>query len=239
VPDRLNAYGQPIGPDVPGWTPRPWPPRTPMIGRHCVIGPVDPERDAAALFEAYAEAPDDRDWTYLATERPATLEAFRAHLERLVTTADPFHHTITDLATGGPVGTAALMRVDAGNGVIEIGWINSTRRLQRTVASTEAMFLFMTRVFDELGYRRYEWKCDSRNAPSRAAAERLGFQFEGIFRQAAVAKGRSRDTAWFSILDSEWPVLRQAYEAWLRPENFDAEGRQRERLADCIARSRG
>jgi RimJ/RimL family protein N-acetyltransferase len=236
--ERINAYGQPIGPDLPDWQARPWPSRTPMIGRHCRIEPVDPVRDAADLFEAYAEAPDDRDWTYLATERPVTLEAFRTHLESLAATADPFHHTITDIATGRPVGTAALMRIDPPNGVIEIGWINSTRRLQRTVASTEAMYLFMSRVFDELGYRRYEWKCDSRNAPSRATAARLGFQFEGIFRQAAVAKGRSRDTAWFSILDGEWPALRRAYEAWLRPENFDAHGDQLERLADCIARSR-
>ena len=210
-----------------------------MVGRRCRIEPVDPARDAAGLFEAYAEAPDDRDWTYIATERPATLEACRAHLERLAETGDPFHHTITDLATGRPVGTAALMRIDQANGVIEIGWINSTRRLQRTVASTESMFLFMSRVFDELGYRRYEWKCDSRNAPSRAAAARLGFQFEGVFRQAAVAKGRSRDTAWFSILDREWPALRGAFEAWLRPENFDADGRQRERLGDLIGRARG
>jgi RimJ/RimL family protein N-acetyltransferase len=238
MPDRMNAYGQPIGPDVPGWTARPSPPRTPMVGRHCRIDPVDPERDTDALFEAYAEAPDDRDWTYLAADRPATPEACRAHLEGLAASADPFQHTITDLATGRPVGTAALMRIDTANGVIEIGWINSSRRLQRRVASTESMFLFMTRVFDELGYRRYEWKCDSRNAPSRAAALRLGFQFEGIFRQAAVTKGRSRDTAWFSILDSEWPALRRGYEAWLRPENFDADGRQVERLADCIARSR-
>jgi RimJ/RimL family protein N-acetyltransferase len=238
MPDRLNTYGQPIGPALPDWQPRPRPPSTPMVGRFCRIEPVDPDRDAAGLFEAYAEAPDDRDWTYLASERPSSHEACRAYLEGLAATDDPFHHTITDLATGGPVGTAALMRIDAGNGVIEIGWINSSRRLQRTVASTEAMFLFMTRVFDELGYRRYEWKCDSRNAPSRAAAARLGFQFEGIFRQAAVAKGRTRDTAWFSIIDGEWPALRRGFEAWLRPENFDAQGRQVERLGDCLARSR-
>jgi RimJ/RimL family protein N-acetyltransferase len=238
MPDRLNAFGQPIGPDVPGWEARPWPPRTAMVGRHCRIDPVDPARDADALFEAYIEAPDDRDWTYLANERPATLEAFRVYADGLAATADPFHHTISDLATGRPVGTAALMRIDPANGVIEIGWINSTRRLQRTVASTEAMFLFMTRVFDELGFRRYEWKCDSRNAPSRATAARLGFVFEGIFRQALVTKGRSRDPAWFSIIDAEWPALRRGYEAWLAPGNFDAEGRQIQRLADCLDRSR-
>jgi RimJ/RimL family protein N-acetyltransferase len=237
--DRVNSYGQPIGPALPDWQPCPRPPSTPMVGRFCRIEPVDPDRDAAGLFEAYAEAADDRDWTYLASDRPSSPEACRAYLEGLAATEDPFHHTITDLATGGAVGTAALMRIDPGNGVIEIGWINSSLRLQRTVASTEAMFLFMTRVFDELGYRRYEWKCDSRNAPSRAAAARLGFQFEGIFRQASVAKGRSRDTAWFSIIDSEWPALRRGFEAWLRPENFDAQGRQVERLGDCLARSRG
>ena len=160
MPDRVNAYGQPIGPAVPDWQPRAWPPSTPMVGRFCRIEPVDVDRDAG-LFEAYAEAPDDRDWTYLSNERPSTPEAFRTYLAGIAASADPFHHTITDLATGGPVGTAALMRIDPANGVIEIGCINSSRRLQRTVASTEAMFLLMTRVFDELGYRRYEWKCDS------------------------------------------------------------------------------
>ena len=238
MPDRVNAYGQPIGPALPGWEPRPWPPRTPMIGRHCRIDLVDPDRDAAGLFDAYAAAPDDRDWTYLSSDRPTSLEACRAYLRELAASGDPFHHTIRDLATDSPVGTASLMRIDPANGVIEIGWINLSRRLQRTVASTEAMFLFMTRVFDELGYRRYEWKCDSRNAPSRAAAARLGFQFEGIFRQALVTKGRSRDTAWFSMLDDEWPRVRRGFEAWLAPANFDPEGRQVERLADCIARSR-
>jgi RimJ/RimL family protein N-acetyltransferase len=239
MPDRVNSYGQPIGPAVPDWQPRPWPPRTPMTGRHCRIEPVDPDRDAADLFEAYAAAPDDRDWTYLSSDRPTSLDACRAYLTGLAESVDPFHHTITDIATGRAVGTASLMRIDPGNGVIEIGWINLSRRLQRTVASTEAMFLFMSRAFDELGYRRYEWKCDSRNAPSRAAAIRLGFQFEGIFRQAAVTKGRSRDTAWYSILDGEWPALRRGLEAWLRPENFDADGLQVERLADCLVRARG
>ncbi len=237
--DAVNEHGQSIGVAVPGWTPRDLPPRTPMIGRFCRIAPVDPARDAPGLFAAYDAAPDDRDWTYLPAGRPATLEAFREHLERFASTADPFHHTITDLATGRPVGTAALMRMDPANGVIEIGWINASPWLQRTPASTESMYLFARRVFDELGYRRYEWKCDSRNAPSRTAAARYGFTFEGVFRQAVVTKGRNRDTAWFSMLDHEWPAIRQGYEDWLDPANFTPDGRQRTRLADAIARRRG
>jgi RimJ/RimL family protein N-acetyltransferase len=131
------------------------------------------------------------------------------------------------------------MRIDRANGVIEVGNINYSPLLQRKPAATEAMFLMMRRAFDELGYRRYEWKCDSLNAPSRAAALRLGFQYEGLFRQAAIYKGRSRDTTWFSIIDSEWPALRSAYEQWLAPENFDAAGRQQRKLSDLIAAARG
>ncbi len=152
---------------------------------------------------------------------------------------DPLFHTIVDLATGKAVGVATFMRIDRAHGVIEVGNINYSPLLQRTPAATEAMFLMMRRVFDELGYRRYEWKCDSLNAPSRAAALRLGFQFEGIFRQAVVYKGRNRDTAWFSMIDSEWPALKRAYEQWLAPENFDAEGRQPRKLAEFIAAARG
>jgi RimJ/RimL family protein N-acetyltransferase len=237
--DARNAHGQPIGEPMPGWQPRPLPPRTPMTGRSCRIEPLDPARDAEGLFAADAAAPDDRSWTYLPTERPTTAEAFREHLDRLASTADPFHHTITELAGGRPVGTAALMRMDPANGVIEVGWINYSPLLQRTPAATEAMYLLARRVFDELGYRRYEWKCDTRNAPSRTAAERYGFTFEGVFRQAVVTKGRNRDTAWYSMLDHEWPAIRAGYEAWLDPSNFTVDGSQRARLADCIARERG
>ena len=131
-----------------------------------------------------------------------------------------------------------ILRIDPPNGVIEVGFVSFSRQLKRTRIATEAQFLLMRRVFDELGYRRYEWKCDSLNAPSRAAAARLGFEFEGVFRQATVYKGRSRDTAWFSIVDGEWPALRAAYEQWLGADNFDAEGRQRRGLAAMIAEAR-
>jgi len=136
------------------------------------------------------------------------------------------------------VGVGSFMRIDPNFGVIEIGNINFSPRLQRTRAATEAMFLMMRRAFDELGYRRYEWKCDSLNAPSRAAAARYGFTFEGVFRQAVVYKNRSRDTAWFSIIDSEWPKVKSAFEHWLDPENFDEQGRQRENLGALMARHR-
>ena len=144
--------------------------------------------------------------------------------------ADPLFHAIIDNQSGKAVGVAAFLRIDPANGVMEVGHINYSPRLQRTVMATEAMALMMRRVFDELGYRRYEWKCDSLNAPSRAAAKRLGFGYEGTFRQAIVYKGRNRDSAWFSITDREWPILRTEYDRWLAPDNFDAEGRQRSRL---------
>jgi RimJ/RimL family protein N-acetyltransferase len=145
---------------------------------------------------------------------------------------------VIDSASGKAVGTFALMRIDPVNGVIEVGHVVYSPRLKRTRIATEAMFLLMQYVFDELGYRRFEWKCDSLNGPSRAAALRYGFTFEGIFRQAIVYRQRNRDTAWFSVIDSEWPVLRPSYTRWLSDANFDAEGGQVERLADLIARGR-
>ena len=140
-------------------------------------------------------------------------------------------HAIIERDGGRAVGVASYLAIDPENGTIEIGSINYSPRLQRRPAATEAMYLLMRRVFDELGYRRYEWKCDSLNAPSRAAAQRLGFRYEGLFRQAVVYKGRSRDSAWFSVIDSEWPILRAAFARWLDPSNFDADGRQRAGLA--------
>ncbi len=229
-----NGFGQPIGSPVPGWTARPRPPRTAMDGRYCRLEPLDPARHADDLFAANAGDTDGRNWTYLGTEPPATREAYRAWAEGMAAGDDPLFHAIVAQDTGRAVGVAAYLRIDPANGVIEVGHINYSPLLQRTRAATEAMALMMRRAFDELGYRRYEWKCDSLNAPSRAAAERLGFQYEGLFRQALVYKGRNRDTAWFSILDREWPALRAAYERWLDPANFDGAGRQKARLPDLI-----
>jgi RimJ/RimL family protein N-acetyltransferase len=224
---RHNEYGQSIGPLVPGWTARPLPPRRPVEGRYCTLEPLDAARHADDLHAAYAQAPDGRDWTYLGVERPVDLPGALAHLERAAQSADPMHFAVIDRLSGRAVGTLALMRIDPANGAIEVGSVNFSPLLKHTPMSTEAQYLLMKLAFDELGYRRYEWKCDNFNEPSKRAALRLGFQFEGIFRQAVIYKGRSRDTAWFSITDGEWPAVRAALERWLAPENFDAQGGQR------------
>jgi len=227
----INSHVQPVGRALPGWTPRPRPPRTPLDGRFCRLEPLNAERHAVQLFEANAHDREGRNWTYLPYGPFDEFEPYRAWVEKVTAADDPLFHAIIDRNTGKATGVASLMRIDPDNGVIEVGHINYSPLLQRTPAATEAMFLLMRRVFDELGYRRYEWKCDSLNAPSRAAAVRLGFTPEGLFRQATVYKERNRDTAWYSILDGEWPALKRAYEVWLAPDNFDAGGRQHRQLA--------
>ena len=227
-----NAYGQPIGPSVTGWSVRARPSRASMVGRYCRLEPVDAERHAADLFDAYAGAPDDRDWTYLFADRPKDAVACRTYVETLAASTDPFYFAVIESASGRAVGTAALMRIEPAHGVIEVGAIAYSPLLKQTRAGTEAMYLMMRRAFDELGYRRYEWKCDNLNAPSHAAAMRYGFTYEGIFRQAIVYKGRNRDTAWYSITDLEWPLVRAGFEAWLAPDNFDDTGRQRRALGE-------
>jgi RimJ/RimL family protein N-acetyltransferase len=203
-----------------------------MVGRYCRLEPVNVQRHAQELFAAYHQAPDDRDWTYLVHYRPETAQDFSTYLAKLEKSEDPLNFTIIDASTNKAVGTAALMRIEPLHGVLEVGGITFSPLLKKTRAATESMYLMMRRAFDELGYRRYEWKCDSLNAPSRAAAQRYGFTFEGVFRQVLVYKGRSRDTAWFSIIDVEWPRIRAAFEAWLDPANFNADGRQKRSLSD-------
>jgi len=217
---------------LPGWSSRPRPPRAQLQGQYCRLEPINPQLHGADLYAAYMEAPDDRDWTYLFDERPEREGDFNTYLTKLASSEDPLHFTIIESRFMKAVGTAALMRIDPTHGVLEVGWITFSSRLKQTAAATESMYLLMRLAFDELGYRRYEWKCDSLNAPSRAAAERYGFTFEGIFRNAVVYKGRSRDTAWYSIIDQEWPRVRSAFSAWLDPTNFDEHGRQKRRLQD-------
>ena len=225
-----NAFGQPVGFALAAWKPPAPPSRAPLTGRYCTLEGLDAERHAGPLHAAYSEAPDGRDWTYLFPDPFASLGDYADYLRRESAKDDPLHYAIIDAATGKPAGTAALMRIDCANGVIEVGHVNYAPRLQHSRAGTEAMFLLMRYAFDVLGYRRYEWKCDCLNAPSRKAAERYGFVFEGIFRQAVLVKGRNRDTAWYSIIDREWPRIRAAFEEWLLPENFDSNGAQRQSL---------
>jgi RimJ/RimL family protein N-acetyltransferase len=226
-----NHLGQPVGAPVPDWSARPRPPRTAMAGRFCTVAPLDPERHAAPLFAAYGEDADGRMWTYLPRGPYASPGEYRSWAEAACRSEDPLVYAIIDNAAGAPVGTASYLRIEPAIGVIEVGSITYSPRLQRRPAATEAMYLMMRRVFDELGYRRYEWKCDSLNQPSRDAAARLGFRYEGLFRQATMTRGRNRDTAWFSVIDSEWPALRAAFEAWLDPANFATDGTQRRSLA--------
>lgn len=230
--DELNHLGQAIGRALPGWQARPRPPRTTMDGHFCRVEPLEPSRHGADLFAANTEDREGRNWTYLPYGPFARDDDYRQWIERYCLGDDPLFHAVVARDSRRAVGVASLMRIDPANGVIEVGGINYSPRLQRRPGATEAMYLLMRRAFDELGYRRYEWKCDALNAPSRAAATRLGFRFEGIFRQAVVYKGRSRDTAWFSIIDSEWPRLKAAFEAWLEPTNFDAAGCQKRRLVE-------
>ena len=229
-----NTLGQPIGWPVAAWTRPQRPPRTPVAGRYVRVEPLDLERHASDLFEAQRADTEGRNWTYLPYGPFATEADYRAWMARTCLGDDPLFHAVIDAATGRAVGVASYLRIDPSNGVIEVGHINFTPALQRMRGATESMFLMMQRAFD-LGYRRYEWKCDALNQPSRAAAMRLGFSFEGVFRQAAIYKGRNRDTAWYSALDSEWPALERAFLTWLDPGNFDEAGRQRVRLSDLTS----
>ena len=227
---QTNPLGQPVGRPLLGWTAPPMPPRASVAGRTCRIEVLDPIRHAADLHAANILEPTGRNWTYLPYGPFTELAAYRAWADAAAAGGDPLFHAIVDLPTGKAVGVASLMRINPAVGSIEVGHINYSPLLQRTVAATEAMYLLMKRCFD-MGYRRYEWKCDSLNAPSKAAAVRLGFRYEGHFRQATIYKGRNRDTDWFSILDSEWPRLKTAFETWLKPDNFDAGGEQRQSLS--------
>ncbi|WP_299947772.1 GNAT family protein [uncultured Ruegeria sp.] len=226
---NTNELGQPIGLPVTGEFPRPTPHYTPMQGRFCSVVPLDVNRHAPGLYRAFANDTDGRNWTYLPYGPFKSEAEFIEWTQTNCMDADPMFHTVLD-ADETPVGMASYLRVEPAAGAIEVGHIHFSPLLQRKPQSTEVMYLMMRRVFDELGYRRYEWKCDALNAPSRRAAERLGFTFEGIFRQATHYKGRNRDTAWFSIIDNEWPRIRAAFENWLAPGNFDAAGQQRQAL---------
>ena len=228
--NTTNQYGQPIGATLPDWTPRTLPKADRLPGRWCSLERLDAARHAADLHSAYAAASDGSDWTYLPVGPFDSPAAYREWVQAQAESDDPRHYAVIDESSGKAVGTLSLMRHDPTNGAIEVGWVVFSRAMQRTPLSTEAHYLLMQYIFDELGYRRYEWKCDSLNSPSRRAAERLGFTYEGTFRQSTIYKGRSRDTSWYSITDRDWPQIKEAFEAWLTPGNFDADGKQRAAL---------
>jgi RimJ/RimL family protein N-acetyltransferase len=216
----------PIGPEVaPHAAARPA--RTRIEGRDVVLVPIDVAAHGPPLY-ALSHGPErDAQWMYLWDGPYPSEAAFLENLEQKAVSEDPFFFAICDRASGEAIGVASYLRITPKDRVIEVGSILFTPRLQRTRGATEAMYLMARHAFETLGYRRYEWKCNAFNAPSRRAAIRLGFQFEGIFRQHMIVKGRSRDTAWYAMIDRDWPAIRGAFDAWLDPANFDADGRQR------------
>ena len=210
-----------------------------LRGAHVLVRPVNAESDAVPLFSiSHRPDGDPSVWTYLPDGPYESPDHLRQTLIRGERSADPLHFTLVRIADERPLGVASYLRITPELGVIEIGHIWFGVQLQRTTAATEAIYLLMRHVFDDLGYRRLEWKCNALNAASRGAAERFGFTFEGVFRKHMVVKGRNRDTAWYAITDDEWPAIRRGFAAWLAPENMDGEGRQRRSLGELIGEAR-
>lgn len=233
---RQNELGQPIGDALPeGWQSPPVPPRQVMEGPRVRVEPIDPARHAADLHEANLHDQTGAGWTYMSYGPFATLQDYRSWMETACLKDDPMFWGYVDKQTGKAIGLGSYLRIKPVEATIEVGHIRLSPLLQRTPMATEVMHLMMKNAFD-LGYRRYEWKCDALNAPSRRAAERLGFTFEGIFRQATHYNGRNRDTAWFGIVDKDWPAIEAAHTAWLDPSNFDDAGHQIRSLSDIMGR---
>ena len=221
--------------DLSHWTARPGPERQILEGRYVRLEPLDAARHGAELFEASHVPDSEQRFRWLSEYPPETLAEFLPWVEKAAASEDPLFFAVIDGESGKVAGRQTLMRIDRANGVIEIGNIYWGPLVSRRRGATEALYLFMKYVFDTLGYRRFEWKCNNDNLPSKQAALRFGYQPEGVFRQHLVVKGLNRDTAWFSIIDKEWPALKAAYETWLAPENFDASGNQIRKLGDCIS----
>ena len=220
---------RPVGPAVENWSVPPAPTGERLSGQYAELEPLSAETHAALLYRSYAG--HDAVWDYLPYGPFHSSAQYHRWVRDHAGQPDPFFYAIRNRESGHWEGVASYLRVQPLAGSIEVGHINMSPALQQTRAATEAMYLMMRWAFDA-GYRRYEWKCDALNAPSRRAAQRLGLSYEGVFRQATVVKGRNRDTAWFAAIDKEWPALKEAFDAWLSPSNFDAAGQQIERLGD-------
>lgn len=231
---EINLYGQTVGDVVPDWNGAAVLPRETLIGQYCRLVPLDADSHAADLFDAYAQAPDDRDWTWLASSRPTSVEAAACWVQGKVTDASLVPYAVIEQRSGRAVGLVCFMAIEREHGSVEIGHVTWSPRLKNTVLGTESIWLLLRQAF-ALGYRRVEWKCDSLNTASRRAAERLGFIFEGRFRQKIVRKGRNRDSDWLSMIDSEWPQCDAVLQRWLAAENFDENGRQRQSMAECFS----
>jgi RimJ/RimL family protein N-acetyltransferase len=229
-----NNINQPIGFPVTSWHECPHPRGSNMKGRFCRLEPIDIVAHEHDLFDAFTLDLNHHNWTYLPYGPFEQFDDFQSWLESTCRGDDPCFFSVIDLDTGKAIGVASYLRITPAVGVIEVGHIHFSPLMQGTPISTEAMYLMMALIFDDLGYRRYEWKCDALNQPSCRAAERLGFMFEGIFRQATLYKNRNRDTAWYSILNSEWPVIKSVFENWLNPDNFKDDGQQKASLSGLM-----
>lgn len=230
---ETNEFGQPVGPNMSGWVPRIKPPPIVLQGKYCSLEPLDPDRHTHELWQAYSLG-DAREWTYLFAEAPPSEEALYQLYSDICKRIDTVPYVIISGSSKTAVGTINYMNMNFQSGDIEIGSINLSLSLKKTSMSTEAIYLMISRAMDDLGYRRMVWKCNSLNEASRRAAKRYGFTFEGIFRNHMILKGRSRDTAWFSITDYEWPERKAAFELWLAPSNFDNSGTQIRSLSEFM-----
>ena len=229
---KINELGQPIGDALPNFKPGDLPKMERLEGRYVIVECLSKDKHGADLYEVYGpDSPADM-WTYLFQNPVQSQEEWSALLDQMLAAQDRFYYAIVDKESGKALGTFALMRINRGSRVIEVGSVTYSPQLKRTRLATEAQYLLARYVFEELEYRHYEWKCDALNQPSRCAAERLGFIYEGTFRQAVVYNGRNRDTDWLAMIDKDWPAVKIRLEKWLSPDNFDENGQQIKALSD-------
>ncbi len=227
---NINNFDQPVGDAVDLGQEREQLSTAPMQGQFCRIEKLLPDKHGRALYLALCQFDDHKNWTYLPYGPFDSFASFEQWLVESAASSDPLFYVIIDIKTDQAIGLASYLRINPENGVVEIGHLHFSTKMQQTAHASEAMYLMMKRVFEEQRYRRYEWKCDDLNGPSKRAALRLGFSFEGVFRQATIYKNRNRDTAWFAILDTQWPQLKQAFESWLEVDNFTEAAQQKATL---------